>query len=74
MPHYVTVICPICGGHDLVVSVIHDKGCWRTANGDGWPESFDVEWVHELHPEPTDRQCELVDSAAIQAYYDAQED
>lgn len=34
--------CPI----EVALNVCHDPGCWRTPNGDGWPESWDFEATH----------------------------
>lgn len=70
MAKTLTIRCPICGGHDLEVSVTHDLGVWRTANGDGWPEHWEVDWAHDLHPAQTDAEHDRVFEAATQAYYD----
>ena len=42
----ITLACPECGAEfDATATVSHDSGHWRTANGDGWPESTDVNWL-----------------------------
>lgn len=39
------------------VTWTYDPGCWRTANGDGWPASYDIDGVEiqdtaaDLHPQ-----------------------
>lgn len=46
--HTLTVSCPECGdGVQVAITVHHDPGCWRTRNGDGWPES----WEYDVHTE-----------------------
>lgn len=37
----ITLTCPICGDESLEFAVSHDAGCYRTSNGDGWPESWE---------------------------------
>lgn len=50
-----TVPCPVCAHldaepHDFTVTVYHDPGCWRTANGGGWPESWEVDYDADQCP------------------------
>jgi hypothetical protein len=48
-------MCPVCE-HGITATIHHDPGCWRTANGDGWPESYDVEYHHDSACEWTDEE------------------
>ena len=51
MTRNVTVTCPICeSSHPVRGTVSHDPGCWRTSNGDGWPESWEVDFDSEQCP------------------------
>lgn len=39
--------CPLCAddyAHDIEGTITHDPGCWRTKNGDGWPESWELDF------------------------------
>lgn len=41
--------CPTEGCEEVIavdLHVTHDRGCWRTPNGDGWPESWDYDPDH----------------------------
>lgn len=64
----VTFECPLCRAHDTEAAVMHDAGVWRTTNGDGWPETWEVEWADVLHPDPSDADYDIVADAAITAY------
>ena len=38
--------CPGCEERvEVEASVYHDPGCYRTANGDGWPESWEMDVI-----------------------------
>lgn|GEM_PF-5214152 len=38
------VRCPVCTELTwITLSISHDPGCWRTKNGDGWPESWEYD-------------------------------
>lgn len=48
----VLVECPSCQETVLIaLNVFHDPGCWRTTNGDGWPESWEVDVTTNHCPE-----------------------
>ena len=45
-----TVACGCGEAVDVEVNVSHDPGCRYTPNGDGWPESWDLDVLTETCP------------------------
>lgn len=68
------VPCPHCGEVvEIAVSISHDPGCWRTKNGDGWPESWDFDVLSTQCPEckialDTDERWGAAIETAFQAH------
>lgn len=68
----VTIICPLCEeNHDLTGTVTHDPGCWRDKNGDGWPESWEVDFDPTQCPKMGEDFPQSVEEAFIKEYYEA---
>ena len=45
MSRTVNIACPFCDdAHDLKGTVTHEPGYWRDHNGDGLPESWEVDF------------------------------
>ena len=41
----ISLTCPSCDEtFDAEAKISHDPGCRYTSNGDGWPESTEVDW------------------------------
>ena len=77
MTRELTITCPVCreDEHEITGWVSHDPGCWRTANGDGWPESWDVDFDEAQCPnaipsETYDPSSPIhrIEDAFVQAY------
>ena len=68
-----TMTCPHCD-QEVEVTVTHDPGCYRTANGDGWPPSTEIDTAHNCGPWTEAQDHAFYEAACLAAQQAAEDD
>lgn len=75
MTRTMTLPCPLCPHqHPFTATVMHDAGRWMTANGDGWPESWEVDFDEAQCPTYAEHLVGRVEDAFITAFQESRDE